>query len=294
MNWMKGHVGAFAHFLPEATDFTRPDEFDVDALVSRLVAMRADWFVFTLGQNTGYYNAPNAAYERIAGYAPGTRCSSRDIPGEIAAALRGTGIRFGLYLPAQAANRDVAAGDRFGLGAPGDGAAPGSDGHDRRFTPEAVAKWSEVIAEWSARYGSDVSLWWFDGCYPHIGFHNDIAIAYKDAVRRGNPTAGVAFNGGVEVDGLENQADFWAGEVNDPLGVLPPENAADSGRTWHVLTFLGRTWGDGSIRLPDDAWRDWLAEVVRRGGAVTLDMAIARPSGQLNPEQSAQFARIRP
>lgn len=156
--WMAGKVGIIAHVLPDADDFGRIDLLDAAGLARQVAESGAAWFILTLGQNTGYYIAPNAAYERIAGYAPFSRCERRDIPAEVASALRGTGVRFGLYIPAAPANRDRAAGDRFGLGEREGTVGNGAGGMDRFLTRESTSKWAEVVAEWSSRYGLDVSL----------------------------------------------------------------------------------------------------------------------------------------
>lgn len=44
-------------------------------------------------------NSPNAEYERVTGYAPGQRCSMRDLPLAIHRVLEPKGIRLMLYLP---------------------------------------------------------------------------------------------------------------------------------------------------------------------------------------------------
>ena len=54
--------------------------FDVEALAQQLEGMGARYFVLTLGQNAGWVNSPNAAYDRMAGFRPGERCSTRDLP----------------------------------------------------------------------------------------------------------------------------------------------------------------------------------------------------------------------
>lgn len=47
--WMKGKVGAFCHFLPDASTFPRLGEFDVKGLVADLRRMKPDYFMITLG-----------------------------------------------------------------------------------------------------------------------------------------------------------------------------------------------------------------------------------------------------
>ena len=287
-DWMPGRVGVFAHYLPEESTFRYTENFDVAGLVSQLRAMKADYFLLTLGQNSGWYCAPNATYEGLAGYGTGERCSRRDIPAEIIAALKGTGIRFGLYLPCQPANRDTRAAVRFGLAEKGV-----NGGNDRYLTAEAAERWAAVIREWAVRYGEGVSLWWFDGAYGWCGFNDEIAKLYKAACRAGNPAVPVAFNGGVRNLAPESQSDFWAGEENEPLSVVPHEGRWHRpGVQWHVVTPMGFTWMWPDCRFRDATFRDWIHQCTSRGGMCTLEMKIDIKTGILDRGQSEQFARI--
>ena len=108
-DWLrKAKYGVFMHLLPsDATAFARVSAFDEEVLASQLQAVGAGYFVLTLGQNSGYFNAPNSEYDRVTGYAPGERCSRRDLPADVARALRVRGIRLLLYLPCQTPNEDT-------------------------------------------------------------------------------------------------------------------------------------------------------------------------------------------
>lgn len=290
--WMKGKAGVFCHFLPNATTFPRLDEFDVNGLVADLKRMKPDYFMITLGQNSGYYCAPNPVLEEIAGYTANARCSARDIPGEIVAALKGSGIRFGLYLPNQPANGDKQMEDNFGF-SPQTNSAGGDP--DRLFTATGSDNWAKAIGYWSKRYGDAVSLWWFDGGYSWLNFSDEHAAKYKAAVRAGNATALVSFNAGVGFASSESMSDFWAGEERNCLAVLPTEGGVNAaGVQWQVLSYLGSGWGQPDCRFSDDQLKSWFAEATARGGAVTLDVHIDCPGGRIPAAQVAQFARCRP
>ena len=107
-DWFKeGRYGAFMHFLPaDPKGLALVESFDVEALARQLEAIGAKHFVITLGQNSGFFVSPNAAYDRRTGYAPGERCSRRDLPLDIHGALAPRGIRLMLYLPGQTPNGD--------------------------------------------------------------------------------------------------------------------------------------------------------------------------------------------
>lgn len=290
--WISGKIGVFCHFLPDKATYPLLDEFDVQGLFSDLRSIKPDYFMITLGQNYGYYCAPNSVLEEIAGYKPNERCSKRDIPGEIIAALKGTGIRFGLYLPSQPATQDSQMEENFGF--PQDVDSRGG-ATDRKFTAKGSDNWAKAIEYWSRHYGKDVEIWWFDGGYSWLNFSDEHAAKYKNAVRAGNPGALVSFNAGIGYASTEKLSDFWAGEESDCLSKLPQDGGVNAvGVQWQVLTFMGSTWGDPCCRFQDVAWRKWLAEATRLGGAVTLDMHIDCPSGRITRAQLEQFARVRP
>jgi hypothetical protein len=289
-DWLReARLGVFMHFLPaDAQGLARVNDFDVPALERQLTALRAGYCVLTLGQNSGYFNSPNAVYDRVTGYAAGERCARRDLPRDLHRALQPAGIRLMLYLPCQTPNQDRRAQRAFGL----------PEGPKDQPIDEAFARrWAEVIHEWSARYGDQVAGWWFDGGYPHIQFNEAIARIYADAVKRGNPRAIVTFNPGVRLVRHTRAEDYTAGELNDPFEVLPASRWVE-GAQWHALTFLGSAWAGRDTRHPTERWVRWVGAAVEKGGAVTLDLGpnwdpAAGPVGALSEAQAAQFKAIR-
>jgi alpha-L-fucosidase len=282
-DWMaQAKVGVFMHFLPGAGNFGDVDTFDVPALVKQLADLRVKYFVLTLGQNSGYYCAPNDTYEQIAGYASNTRCAKRDLPMEIADALRPHGIRLMLYLPSQTPNRDLQAVKAFGL--------DGAPNTDRKLNPAFAQKWAQVIEAWSTRYGDKVAGWWFDGSYPWCDFDDGIAKGYAAAVKKGNPKAVVAFNPGVSLKRWVPSDDSTAGELNNPFAVTCEDRWLNDAQ-WHVLTFLGNMWGQKDTRYTNEQWIDWLNRVTAKGGVVTIDMG-HNPNGTLIDKQFEQMQVI--
>ena len=281
--------GVFIHFLPSGNEgLKQVGQFDVKALATQLEEMGAGYFVLTLGQNSGYFNSPNAAYEKRTGYAPGERCSTRDLPLELYQALQPKGIQLMLYLPCQVPNEDARAQKAFGLP---EGA------RDQPLDRTFAEKWSEVIQEWSDRYGDKLAGWWFDGGYEHIHFNDAIAERYAAAVKHGNPKAIVTFNPGVKVIRWSKAEDYTAGELNEPLQVVPADRWLE-GSQWHALTYVGGSWGQRNTRFSDEQWVDWARKVTARQGVFTLDMgpnydAARGPVGQLAELQVKQVKAIR-
>lgn len=286
-DWLRdARLGVFVHLLPaSAEDLVKLDDLDAEALAVQLEGAGARYLVLTLGQNAGFFNAPNAAYDRRTGYRPGERCSRRDLPLALHRALEPRGIRLMLYLPCQTPNEDARAQKAFGLAQ-----GPRDQPIDARF----ARQWAEVIHEWSARYGDKVAGWWFDGGYTSVRFDEEIAGLYADAVRRGNPAAIVTFNPGVKLVRHTRAEDYTAGELNEPFSIVPSSRWVD-GSQWHALTFLGSRWGARDTRYPTERWQEWFRQVAAGGGAVTLDLGPNwdPKSGPIGSLAEAQLAQVR-
>jgi hypothetical protein len=106
--WLaEGSYGIMVHYLispPGETPEARAAEFDrivdgfgVDGFIEQFASTGADWLIFTIGQNTGYYCSPN---EWLDARLPG-HTSKRDLPREIATRLETLGKRFIAYLPSE-------------------------------------------------------------------------------------------------------------------------------------------------------------------------------------------------
>ncbi len=289
-DWFKdAKYGVFMHFLPgDAKGLALVKEFDVQGLSRQLETLGAKYFVITLGQNSGFFNAPNAAYDRYTGYAPGERCSTRDLPLDLYRVLQPKGIRLMLYLPCQTPNEDARAQKAFGL----------PEGkRDQPIDMEFAQKWAQVIQEWSDRYGDKVAGWWFDGGYQHVKFNEAIAQVYAKAVKHGNPNAIVTFNPGVRLICHTQAEDYTAGELNDPFNMLPTSRWVE-GSQWHALTFLGSQWSRRDTRYPTEKWVEWVRAVASKEGVITLDMGPnwdpqAGPIGSLAEAQMAQVQALR-
>lgn len=265
--------GVFIHYLGGGDDWNdKVNSFDVEGFAEQIARTKAGYVVFTLGQNSGYYCSPNAAYEKYAGYEAHQRCSKRDLPMEIADALAKRGIRLMLYLPSRSPQRDAQA--MAGL----------NDVHERQPAPqEFTRKWSEVIREWSVRYEKKVSGWWFDGSYNRAGW-DDLTKAYNwntwaAACRAGNPESILAFNPGADIshafNKLTDQQDYTAGEQNK-FGATPESHPAAKPMQWHILSFLGTRWaGKDGPTNSDQFMIDYIKTVNTQGGVVTMDVNIS-------------------
>ncbi len=282
--------GVFVHYLGGGPGWNdRVNSFDVERFADQIAQTGAAYLVFTLGQNSGYYCSPNATYEKYAGYDVGRRCSARDLPMEIADALRTRGIGLMLYLPSRSPQQDAKA--MAGL----------NDVHERKPAPqEFTRKWSDVIREWSLRYGTKVSGWWFDGSYNRTGW-DDLSKpcnwnTWAAAARAGNPDSLLAFNPGASIahafNKLTDQQDYTAGEQNE-FGATPESNPAQGGLQWHLLSYLGSRWDRADGPRKSDEWMtDYLRKVNEQGGVVTLDVHCSA-DGALYGPHFAQLIAVR-
>jgi hypothetical protein len=245
------------------------DGFDAEGIATQLQSVGAGYYQISIGQNSGYYLSPNAAYDRLVGIKP-SKCSRRDLVANLYEALNKRGIKLLVYLPSGAPGRDRAAVTALQwLNGP----------YPNR---EFQSKWEQVIQEWSRRWGKKVSGWWFDGCYfPNSMYRSPQApnfASFAAAARAGNPDAAIAFNPGVvyRILSMTPYEDFTAGEIDQP-DRLTIRRAADGkmdGAQIHVLSYLGATWGMGSPRFSSEQAVNWSSKVVESGGAITWDVPV--------------------
>ena len=193
------------------------NSFDVPSFAAQVANTGAKNILLMLGQNSGYYCSPNSVYETYAGVAPGTRCSARDLPMELADALAAKGVGLYLYLPEDVGWGDTKAAKGFGLTS----LAVGNWVVDASFTP----KWNAVIKTWADRYGSKVKGWFFDGYEARWGVTATMANSYSATCKAANPCAVVTFNG----TGSDSVSDTQRGETRiDTATGLPAKGLPTS------------------------------------------------------------------
>lgn len=296
--WLRdARWGVLMHFLtePETTseEWNRKvDNFDVDTLADQLADVGAGYFFITLGQGSGHYCAPNETYDRITGISP-SKCSRRDLVSDLHAALSSRDIALMAYVPADGSWADHEARRQLKLTAHwGD-----DSDHDwqrgphwsRYRLPEFQEKWEAVCRDWSLRFGDKVGGWWVDGAYAREYRYpkNDPPNlrTYADALRAGNPDALVAFNPGVNtpVVAYSEYEDFTAGEISRALPECPGGFVeTDNGHRelYHVLTYLGTSWGRGEPRFPEALVKGYTRHITAKGGIITWDVPF-KPDGTI-------------
>jgi len=259
------------------------DGFDVEGVADQLKSVGAGYYLISIGQNSGYYLSPNATYDRLTGNTP-SKCSRRDLVADLAAALAKRGIRLMVYLPAGAPGGDRAAR----------AALKWEDGPHRNA--EFQRNWEAVIREWSLRWGTKVSGWWFDGCFwPNQMYRTAEAPNFESfaaAARAGNPASALAFCPGQvnRTMSLTPVEDYIAGEVDKPELWSPKRHANGKidGAQIHVLTYLGERWGQGTLRFTTDSMVAFSRKVAAEGGVITWDTPVQK-NGTFAPAFLAQL-----
>ncbi|WP_171649700.1 discoidin domain-containing protein [Paenibacillus phytorum] len=291
---MNAKYGLFFHYLAGYNDITGSNitqwnssvnTFDVNAFANNMEAAGAGYVVLTLGQNSGYYNSPNATYETLAGYTVGAKTSTRDLPLDLYNALNAKGIKLMLYLPSNAPGNDSFAANNMGLTTKTSG--------DWNVNSTFGDKWAQVIQTWADRYGDKIAGWWFDGYYSWNGFDSTYAQKYSSAVKHGNPNAIVSFNPGVSMKKnplAGDYEDYTSGELTS-FGAVPTSRWLE-GLQWHMLSHLGSGWAGANKSFTDTYMVNYINSVNQNQGVVSMDAAIFR-NGSLSPDQLNQMKAIK-
>ena len=288
-DWMAGRWGVMTHYLADwqaranrldmnVENWNKMvDSYDAAGIAEQLHSVGASYLILTIGQNSGYYVAPNDTYDKLVGRTP-SRCARRDLISDVAAALRPHNIKLIVYLPAGAPGGDRQARE----------ALKWRQGANRNA--EFQRHWEAVISDWSRRWGDKVSGWWFDGCYWPNAMYRDFNPpnfeSFAAAARAGNANSAVAFNPGVldRVLSVSQFEDYAAGEINDIQTSLLRriEDGRVDGARVQKLSYLGETWGFAPPRYDDlnKVVIPWTKRILETGGAVTWDVPVD-PTGRI-------------
>lgn len=245
-------------------------EFDTERFADTMQEVGAGYVIFTVMQVTRFLIAPNATFDRVSGYQPGEACATRDLVEDLHRSLSRRGIPLMLYFTGDGPRADAQANAGFGFKPP--------------VSTEFVQRWTDVAREYSLRYGDKVRGWWVDGCYPWIGYNDANLTLFAQALKAGNPKTIVAFNRGVDplVMSYTPAEDFTCGEQNRFFDM--PSGRWLDGEQWHILAYMGTGWGQPGTQYPKKELREYVFDVVQRGGVVSIDVLLFR-DGSLDRSQ---------
>ncbi|MBR7133624.1 MAG: alpha-L-fucosidase [Clostridia bacterium] len=257
------------------------NEFDTEKLAYNLHKMGAGYYLFTLMQGTKYICAPNATFDKYAGTNPGEACSLRDLPADLIKAFKKYDIDLFLYYTGDGPHLSTDLKPDLQLGNP-----------RGTVTQEYVEKWTEVLHEFSERYGTDVKGWWIDGAYRWLGLTDEYLAYFHRAIKAGNPDAVTAFNvlgTGRYGKGFAGE-EYVAGERND-FDMYPIERLTD-GKQSHILAPLGilpenmggGAWAYGGCKRNREYMLNYIKGANAAGAPVTVDIVVYR-DGSFDKEQ---------
>lgn len=275
------------------------DNFNTTELAAKIADTGAGYVMFSVGQNSGYFCSPNAVYDAIVPHRP-SRCSTRDLIGDLSEALAKHGVPLMVYAPSLAPVGDADACAALGFLPPWDATRIGLRGWTDKPIPwidERLScfqrNWEAVLREWSERWGKRVAGWFLDGCY-----YQDKLLRHDDepnwrslagALRAGNQEALLSFNSGIRipVTPCSEYDDYTAGEVADRLplngeepGVIPLQRFIN-GAQYHIDTYAGANWAQGTKpRFPDELVIGYILHLADFGGVSTWDVPIL-PDGSI-------------
>lgn len=329
--WLQNEIyGIFVHWLPgfsdiplAATAATIPpgqvggawssavNNFNVTNFADQVAQTGAGYVIFTNGQTSGYYCAPNSTLEGYAGLIRGEFTPHRDLISDLADALNQRGIKLLVYMagdgPVSAPVINRPNGSTIDIRAAMD-AGTGGQAYSNTFR----SRYNAIIQEWSQAWGTKVSGWWLDCCWKNSAYgeesnseNNDgpgNLSAFIAATKSGNPSALVACNPGADRFSVRSvDQDYVAGEAGQywtpeaKFNIFPTSpfvSYQGKNMLWHTLSFLGIRWGDPSLKYVDEELISYVSSVNRMGGIVTLDVSV-NAVGQIAERQFEQLKRVK-
>lgn len=319
-SWMlRGRYGVFLHYqyrmllgysiatkpqFPPTTQMNAEewnrfvDGFDVKGLAQQMADAQAGWVIFSLDDHYfAWPCAPNRAFSDFTGYAPGAKCSRRDLIMDLADALNAKGVKLIVYfagLNGYMKEPKVCAGlmdDGAGRGRLNEKAPPSAECRQRRLA---------VLKEYADRYQDKLAGWWFDGLEldSYKAAPSDWR-AIHSIVHSANPNAVIAFSYGANEQACVCKGidDFTGGDTwskQDLQRLTPTRLPPQEGILWHGKIYCGNVYhglGDAN-QFSDRELIDWINTCNQQGGVCTLDWPFDPKTGLLKDFGFAQLKRI--
>jgi len=317
-SWMVQHkYGVFLHYqyrillgysvrtkpqFPEPSRMTAEewnrlvDGFDVKGFADQMERAKVGWVILCIDDHYFAWScSPNKTFSEYTGYAPGEKCSRRDLVMELAAALQARGVRLICYfagLNGYMKEPKVLAGLMDGRrGGMNELRPPSAECRRRRLA---------VLTEYADRFGNKIAGWWFDGMQRNTyDFDTDGWWTIDRIVHSANPKAVIAFSFGGDEQGClcKGVDDFTGGDTWSKQGLsrlTPAHLPAKDGLLWHGKIYCGNVYhGQGNAdQFTDQELIDWIKTCNKQGGVCTLDWPIEPRTGLLKDFGFAQLKRV--
>ncbi len=265
------------------------DRFDVDLFATQASEAGVGFVMFTLGQNSGYYCAPNATYDSILGVKPGELCSLRDLPMDLMNALRKHNIPLILYLPSNPPVNNKLVSEKFKYPYQNDSATS-------QYNQPIL---EDILREWSLRYGEGVRGWWFDGLYAWKDIRStrmDMSLKHNIsthtlAAKAGNKRSIVTYNygfGNIQVN--TPYCDYSSGEKRT-IDEFPTDRWVEDGVQWFLFTYLGEKWGGKGQQFETDSLVNMAERIVKNEGVLCLEV-VTDVEGNILPHHLEQISAV--
>lgn len=268
------------------------DRFDVQGFANQAAEARVGWVMFCIDDHYfAWPCAPNKAFDKHTGYAPGGKCARRDLIMDLADALNAKGVKLICYF----------AGLNGYMKEPKVSAGLQDDGNER--TPpsaECRKRRLAVLEEYADRYKEKIAGWWFDGMdlNSYREQPNDWS-AVQAVVHAANPRGVIAFSYGPNEQACIAKGidDFTGGDTwsrQDLKRLTPHRLPAQHGILWHGKIYCGNVYhGQGDAnQFSDQELIDWINTCNRQGGVCTLDWPFDPQTGLLKEFGFAQLKRV--
>jgi len=282
-----------------ATEWNRfVDGFDFDGFAQQMREAKVGWVIFCLDDHYfAWPCAPNNKFSDFCGYAPGEKCSRRDLMLDLARALNAKGVKLICYfagLNGYMKEPKVLAGlmdPATGRGRFNETTPPSIAGRDRRLA---------ILKEYADRFQEHIAGWWFDGVESSSYLHKPADWwSINSIVHSANPKAVLAFSWGANEQGCvcPGVDDYTAGATwskQDLKRLTPKMLSSQQGILWHGKIYCGNVYqGQGdSNQFSDQELIDWIETCNKQGGVCTLDWPFDPKTGLLKDFGFAQLKRI--
>jgi hypothetical protein len=273
------------------------DGFDVRGFAEQMAQAKVGWVLFCIDDHYfAWPCSPNRAFGEFTGYAPGERCSRRDLVTDLADALNARGVKLICYF----AGLNGYMKDPKALAGLMDAGSRG--GFNERTPPSAECRRRRlaVLREYADRFADKVAGWWFDGMERNTyDFETDGWRTIDKIVHTANPRAVLAFSFGSDEQAClcKGVDDFTGGDTwsrQDLTRLTPARLPAREALLWHGKIYCGNIYhGQGDAnQFTDQELIDWINTCNQQGGVCTLDWPIEPATGLLKGFGFAQLKRV--
>ena len=316
-SWMtKGKYGIFMHYqyrillnysiktnpqFPDPSQMTAEgwnqfvDGFDAKGFANQMVEAKVGWVMFCIDDHYfAWPCAPNKAFSEYTGYAPGEKCSRRDLIMDVADALNAKGVKLICYfagLNGYMKEPKVLAGLKDTVrGTFNEKTPPSAECRKLRIA---------VLKEYADRYKDKIAGWWFDSVEPNSYSDTpDDWWTINSIIHNANPKAVIAFSHNGKFEPLKSGLDDYTGgdtwSKQDLTQLIPKNYPAGGGILWHGKIYCGNVYhGQGDAnQFSDQELIDWINTCNRQGGVCTLDWPFDPKTGLIKDFGIKQMINI--